>query len=336
MKAFDVKNSKGRLNSPINSSLYGISDPYKSDYYALSMSQASKRMMHKSQVVHYPLNPHFRNRKSHTEGVVAISGIIANLLGLNVSLCEAIAAGHDIGQAPFGYHGEKFLSEVSGKKYNHPNFGLVVAQIIENLNLTYETLEGMSLHSLGKNMTCIYDNKPHEYAVVANADKIDYLTADIEDAISSGKHFLNDVPKIKALGSTLDERRTNCIRALVLESKEKGFISFKDSDVAKQLKAVRDYMYGEIYKENPEPKITLMMEQVYNFFDSSKIKIDPAIVFSLLTDNEVMHMYNRIKENKNYDEVIDGLGIQETLKSISGKNITFTYDLSQRDNKKKR
>ena len=71
-----------------------------------------------------------------------VSATIAENLGLNKSLCMAIAAGHDIGHAPYGHVGESMLSKLSGKPFRHEINSAVVAQHIERkgrgLNLTYE------------------------------------------------------------------------------------------------------------------------------------------------------------------------------------------------------
>ena len=73
-------------------------------------SKEFRRLSGKTQAFVAGFDDHFRTRLTHTLEVVQIATTISKSLGLNVDLTEAIALGHDVGHAPFGHKGEKFLN----------------------------------------------------------------------------------------------------------------------------------------------------------------------------------------------------------------------------------
>ena len=73
-------------------------------------SKAFRRLMHKTQVFISQERDHYRTRLTHTVEVAQISRTVANILGMNSDLAEAIALGHDLGHTPFGHSGEKILT----------------------------------------------------------------------------------------------------------------------------------------------------------------------------------------------------------------------------------
>ena len=54
--------------------------------------------------------------------------------------------GHDLGHPPFGHNGEGALSDYHGGFW-HNRQSVRVARVIENLNLTHETLNGIAKHT---------------------------------------------------------------------------------------------------------------------------------------------------------------------------------------------
>jgi dGTPase len=74
---------------------------------------------------------------------------LARALRLNEDLASAIALGHDIGHAPFGHIGEDILRQrlLHENGFEHNEEGLFVALYFEQINLTYQTLEGILKHT---------------------------------------------------------------------------------------------------------------------------------------------------------------------------------------------
>ena len=73
--------------------------------------------MHKTQVSFIgEMNEHLRTRLTHTLEVSQIARTIAQAVGADVDLTEAISLGHDVGHTPFGHVGEEVLNDfLSGK-----------------------------------------------------------------------------------------------------------------------------------------------------------------------------------------------------------------------------
>ena len=72
-------------------------------------SLAYTRYIDKTQVYPFTRNDHITHRVLHVQLVSKIARTIGRSLELNEDLIEAIALGHDVGHAPFGHKGEKYL-----------------------------------------------------------------------------------------------------------------------------------------------------------------------------------------------------------------------------------
>jgi predicted deoxyguanosinetriphosphate triphosphohydrolase len=95
---------------------------FKHDEDEITYSKAFRRLSHKSQIVVRPESDHFRSRLTHTIEVKQIAESIADRLGFNTNLVNAIALGHDLGHCPFGHAGEREIqlimrSELLGKNH---------------------------------------------------------------------------------------------------------------------------------------------------------------------------------------------------------------------------
>lgn len=192
-----------------------IRDPFERDYTRILYSKAYRRLKHKTQVFFDVDHDHVCTRLEHVTLVQSISETIARYLGLNVSLTKAIAVGHDLGHAPFGHGGEKILNQLH-QKYGLGNFfheknSLYFIDCIEtlkdennqdvSLNLSYGVRDGIISHCGEVNLPSIkprseaidlsdyvyagqYQPYTYEGCVVKMADKIAYLSRDIEDALA--------------------------------------------------------------------------------------------------------------------------------------------------------
>lgn len=175
------------------------------------------RLRLKCMVYPIPDNDMVTTRSVHVLQVANVAREICKKLGLNESLAEVIALGHDIGHSPFGHDGEFALNKIS-KKYALPNFwheknGLrMVDKLLtivdsngakQNLNLTYAVRDGIICHcgEVDENfikprnafvplssITKPAQHQPYtwEGVVVKISDKVAYLGRDIEDALRLG------------------------------------------------------------------------------------------------------------------------------------------------------
>jgi len=222
---------------PIYQREVDIRDCFERDYTRILFSKAYRRMKHKTQVFFAVSNDHICTRLEHVTLVQSVSESIAEYLGLNVHLVRAIAAGHDLGHAPFGHGGEKILSKLYQSHqlgaFFHEKNSLYFVDKIETLkddsnqdqplNLTYAVRDGIICHCGEVNLEAISPRKeyidldsyqyPGQYApytyegcVVKMADKVAYLSRDIEDALELG--FLNhqDIVQLTSALRTIDDR----------------------------------------------------------------------------------------------------------------------------------
>jgi dGTPase len=194
-----------------------IRTEFERDYTRILHCTAYRRLKHKTQVFFATRNDHVCTRIEHVNHVTSVSHTISKFLGLNTQLTASIAMGHDLGRAPFGHWGEKFLSAIFekevGEKFWHEKNSLRFVDKIEtlpdtkgkewNLNLTYAVRDGIICHCGEVDETSIFPrdayldlnsiDEPNKYApftwegcIVKIADKISYLGRDIEDAILLG------------------------------------------------------------------------------------------------------------------------------------------------------
>ncbi|MDD2262359.1 MAG: HD domain-containing protein, partial [Clostridia bacterium] len=223
----------------------------------------------------------------HVNNVSSISFGIAKYLGLNEELIMAIAAGHDLGHAPFGHSGERIINEIS-KQYLKTDFwheknSLRFIDYCEtlqnasgqedNLNLTYAVRDGIVTHcgEIEKKQLMPRENfielesinnassvSPYTYegCVVKASDIIAYLGRDIEDAL---RLKMLDSDDIKSLDEILNQYKkaeetmnnTTIINSLVtdlcMNSSAKDGICFSDEGFM-ILKKVKAFNYERIYK----------------------------------------------------------------------------------------
>ena len=135
----------------------GYRNEFERDYTRILHSRAFRRMRHKTQVFIRPENDHICTRLEHSLYLASIGKTIAKKLGLNIDLVQAIAIGHDLGHAPFGHEGEKYLNELGknhGINFKHELHSLRVVDEIDSpypdhkgLNLTFGVRDGIACHN---------------------------------------------------------------------------------------------------------------------------------------------------------------------------------------------
>lgn len=165
-----------------------------------------RRLQDKTQVISAAKHGDHRTRLTHTMEVEQIAISLSDALGLNRDLVSAIAIGHDIGHTPFGHAVESLLDEklskVGGFSHALQSVKYLNDKIKEkdnDFNLIIQNLifEGIVKHDsdvyagkfTNKQIDCLKYNLDEagvlEMQVVYWADKIAYLTHDLEDFLSS-------------------------------------------------------------------------------------------------------------------------------------------------------
>lgn len=199
---------------PIYKKANDIRSEFARDYNRILHSTAYRRLKHKTQVFFATRHDHICTRIEHVTHVGAVSYTIANYLGLNTELTNAIALGHDLGHAPFGHAGEEFIKEILykeiGEPFWHERNSLRFVDKCEtlpdnqgmerNLNLTYAVRDGIVCHCGEVDENSIFPREQvcdlysiqkagqaapftWEGCIVKISDKIAYLGRDIEDAL---------------------------------------------------------------------------------------------------------------------------------------------------------
>jgi dGTPase len=207
-------------------------------------SKAFRRLKHKTQVFLNPEGDHFVTRLTHTLAVAQVGRAIAASLTLNEALTEAICLGHDIGHAPFGHTGEEALTPYVEGEWQHAIHGVRVVEVLEPLNLTVETRDGISQSS--------WRNDPPpitaEGWVCRYADRIAYLAHDVEDAIRAGVIATDDVPAHfrEAFGAPGPQWIDTMVHQVVADSLAAGRVTM-DPDALATMNELRDWMFERVY-----------------------------------------------------------------------------------------
>lgn len=212
-------------------------------------SKAFRRLKHKTQVFLSPFDDHFRTRLTHTLEVSQIGRSIARALDMNEDLVEAISLGHDLGHTPFGHCGESVLNELVNGGFHHNIQSVRVVEVLENLNLCAETIDGILTHTWG------YKPKTPEGQIVQLADKIAYINHDIEDSIRAGIIVESDLPKdcINYFSSNQSKRLSKMINEIILNSIGKPEISMSEEGWHYTTK-LREWMFENVYEESSPAK----------------------------------------------------------------------------------
>jgi dGTPase len=181
--------------------------PYRNDFQRdrdrVVHSRAFRRLENKTQVFTRRYSDHFRNRLTHTIEVAQISRTIAQELGLNEDLVEALALVHDVGHPPFGHAGERALDSLMREHADGFEHNLHALRIVEQfeqryadfpgLNLTFEVREGIVKHSGQRSAAefpglseYLMELRPSlEAQLIDFTDEIAYSTADLDDGVEA-------------------------------------------------------------------------------------------------------------------------------------------------------
>ena len=176
-----------------------------------------RRLQDKTQVMSATLTGDHRTRLTHTLEVEQIALSVSDALGLNRDLVSAIALGHDVGHTPFGHAAERALDKklennggfhhpIQSAKYLWEKYGdnleiEIYEGILAHDSDMYTFDKGKAIEQLKYSVYCSKDGETKdcshfikllkkapstlEAQVVIWADKIAYITHDLEDFIHS-------------------------------------------------------------------------------------------------------------------------------------------------------
>ncbi|MDA9655415.1 HD domain-containing protein [Candidatus Actinomarina] len=235
-----AEKSKGRAKPEDHDMFRTI---YERDRDRIIHSKAFRRLKHKTQVFINPDGDHFITRMTHTLQVTQVGRSIAKTMGLNPDLTEAICMGHDVGHSPFGHTGEDALDKLHPNGWSHSENSVKVLDSIENINLSFETLDGIRIHPWK------YADEPNtqEGMICRFADRIAYLTHDVEDAIRAGVLNQKDIPSsiIKELGPP-GKNWINSLISGIFKASSSGKVEM-DAGVAENMQDLRNFMFEKVY-----------------------------------------------------------------------------------------
>ena len=250
-------------------------------------SLAYTRYIDKTQVFYLIDNDHITHRVLHVQFLSKIARDVGRFLRLNEDLIEAIALGHDIGHAPFGHDGERYLSAICQRHgiggFQHNVQSVRSLDRIERKgrgwNLSIQVLDGILCHDgeiheqslrpqpgktfedLDREMD-LKSNEPEatltpmtlEGCVVRLADTISYIGRDIEDAIRLNLVNRDEIPANCAnlLGTTNGAIVYNLVEDVIKNSVDRDAVGFSP-EVSEALRELKSFNYARIY-QNPKIK----------------------------------------------------------------------------------
>lgn len=219
---------------------------FQRDRDRIIYSNSFKRLKNKTQVFFAPEGDHYVTRLTHTLDVAQISRSISRALSLNEDLAEAIALGHDLGHTPFGHIGENTLNKRMPGGFRHNEQSLRMVERLERegagLNLCQETRDGILCHSGPQEPSTL------EGWCVRRADRIAYISHDIDDAIRGGilKEYELPRPCVEVLGKTHGERINTMIADVVRNSEGQNRVVMSD-EVREASDRLREFLFENVY-----------------------------------------------------------------------------------------
>jgi dGTPase len=203
-------------------------------------STAFRRLAGKTQVVVHPTD-HQRTRLTHALEVAQVATSIARGIGVNASLADAIALGHDCGHGPGGHASEDAFDAFVPGGFDHGPWGADVS--LSDLNLCAQTLDGIRNHSWSRPAPSTVEGE-----IVSWADRIAYCAHDLEDAVHAGIVRADEIPAEVAdvAGRTRREQLGHFVRAVVAGVEEHGEVGMSAGSAA-ALASLRAFNYERIY-----------------------------------------------------------------------------------------
>ena len=306
----DIATKSANATRKVEEDRSDLRTDFQRDRDRILHSKAFRRLKHKTQVFLSPFDDHFRTRLTHTLEVSQIGRTIARALDLNEDLVEAISLGHDLGHTPFGHCGESVLNELVNGGFHHNIQSVRVVEVLENLNLCKETIDGIFTHTWG------YTPKTPEGQVVQLADKIAYINHDIEDSIRAGVISEDDLPKdcIQYFSSNQSKRLNKMIHEVVNNSLGKSNIAMSEEAWGYTTK-LRDWMFQNVYIDSPakqeEKKARRVIQELFYLYVEMLKPMCPQDYISGMTDR---YAVEKFKENFIPEGIKRGMGDEYLFK----------------------
>ena len=219
-------------------------DPFRTcferDRDRILHATAFRRLAGKTQVFVFP-DDHQRTRLTHALEVAQVARSVAQAIGLNVSLTEAIAIGHDCGHGPGGHASEDALTPYIEEGFDHAVWGADVTLV--PLNLCSETLDGVRNHSWSRPAPATPEGE-----VVSWADRIAYVCHDFEDAVATGVVSPDMLPAIvqSRIGTDRSTQLGTLVRGMIQATADTGRIGML-APIAEALGEFRRFNYEHVY-----------------------------------------------------------------------------------------
>jgi len=243
---------------------------FERDRDRILYSKAFRRLKHKTQVFINPEGDHVVTRLSHTLQVAQIGRALAQALGLNEPLVEAVCLGHEVGHPPFGHNGEVALSPYVEGDWLHSEQSVRVFEVLEPLNLTWEVIDGIRGH------TWKVDPPPatQEGMILRFADRIAYLVHDMQDAIRAGILTQTDLPVdcLEVFGEPGSEWVKRMIWAVIDESLDRGVVAM-GPEMFEAMHRFREFMYERVYlrpesQKQAEKAVRILRDLVDHYLEN--------------------------------------------------------------------
>jgi dGTPase len=244
---------------------------FERDRDRILYSKAFRRLKHKTQVFINPEGDHVVTRLTHTLQVAQIGRALAQTLGLNEPLVEAVCLGHEVGHPPFGHNGEVALSPYVDGDWLHSEQSVRVFEVLEPLNLTWEVVDGIRAH------TWKVDPPPatQEGMILRFADRIAYLVHDMHDAIRADILTENDLPEdcLEVFGKPGGEWVRRMIGAVIDESLERGEVAMRP-EMLEAMHRFREFMYEKVYlrpesQKQAEKAVRILRDLVDHYLENA-------------------------------------------------------------------
>jgi dGTPase len=180
------------------------------------------------------------DRLAHTTEVAEVAHAIADALGLDTNLVDAIALGHDCGHPPFSHVGENVLRRFWAG-FHHASYG--ADWQLAGLGLTTETRDGVRNHSWSRPSPTTPEGE-----VVRWADRITYLSRDFADSAELGFCSRFDLPSIvrHELGDFTHEQRKSMAASVISASLRSGFVAI-EQDAGLAMGSLRQFNSEKFY-----------------------------------------------------------------------------------------